>query len=86
VIPRREFYWGGGYLHLFSGHFHGIGNISPESLAQAQSIVALLSKLGERGVCGHVQKSKAHALGCRPRGESSHWGSNSLQTSRDVPA
>jgi len=23
------------------------------------------------GVCGHVQKSDAHVLGCRPRGESS---------------
>ena len=23
------------------------------------------------GVCGHVQKSEAHTLGCRPRGESS---------------
>jgi hypothetical protein len=31
------------------------------------------------GVCRHVQKSEAHALGCRPRGESSQWSSNSLQ-------
>ena len=25
----------------------------------------------KEGVCGHVQKSEAHGLGCRPRGESS---------------
>jgi len=47
-----------------------------------------LSNLGKRGggVCGHVQKSEAQALGCRPLGESSQWSSNSLQTSRIVPA
>jgi len=28
------------------------------------------------GVCGHVQKSEAHALRCRPRGESSQRSSN----------
>ena len=38
------------------------------------------------GVCGHVQKSEAHALGCRPRGESSQWSSNLPQTYRIVPA
>jgi len=29
-------------------------------------------------VCGHFQISEAHALGSRPRGESSQWSSNSL--------
>jgi len=38
------------------------------------------------GVCGHVQKSEAHALGCRPWGESSRWSSNLPQTYRIVPA
>ena len=38
------------------------------------------------GVCGHVQKSEAHALGCRPRGESSQWSNNLPQTYRIVPA
>jgi len=38
------------------------------------------------GVCGHVQKSEAHALRCRPRGESSQWSSNLPQTYRIVPA
>ena len=37
------------------------------------------------GVCGHVQKSEAHAPGCKPRGESSQWSSNSLQTFIIVP-
>jgi len=40
----------------------------------------------KRGVCGHVKKSEAHALGCRPRGESSQWSSNSPQIYRIVPA
>ena len=38
------------------------------------------------GVCGHVQKSETHELGCRPRGESSQWNSNQPQTYRIVPA
>jgi len=37
-------------------------------------------------VCGHVQRSEAHALECRPRGELSQWSSNSPQTYRKVPA
>jgi len=39
----------------------------------------------KEGVCGHVQKSEAHAFRCRPRGESSQWSSKSLQTFRIVP-
>ena len=39
---------------------------------QAQSIGTLFERIGLRkGVCGHVQKSEANALGWRPRGESS---------------
>jgi len=40
----------------------------------------------KEGVCGNVQVSEAHMLGCRPQGASSHWSSNLLQTSRTVPA
>jgi UDP-N-acetylenolpyruvoylglucosamine reductase len=54
------------------GHSYEIFNISAESSAQAKSISILLEQIGLRGgVCGHVQKSEAHALGCRSRGESS---------------
>jgi hypothetical protein len=45
----------------------------------------LLIKLGKRGGLWTCPKSEAHALGCRPRGASSHWSSNSLQTFRTVP-
>ena len=45
--------------------------ISSKSLAQAQSIGTLFEQIGLRGGSGHVQKSEAHVLGCRPRGESS---------------
>ena len=38
------------------------------------------------GVCGHVQKSEAHALGCRPLGDSSQWSSSLPQTYRIVQA
>jgi hypothetical protein len=38
------------------------------------------------GVCGHGQKSEAHVLGCRPRGESSRWSSKLPQIYRIVPA
>jgi hypothetical protein len=54
------------------GHSYKILDISSESSAQTQSIGTLFEQIGFRGgVCGHVQKSEAHALGCRPRGESS---------------
>ena len=47
-------------------------NISSESSAQIYSIGTLFEQIGLRGgVCEHVQKSEAHGLGCRPRGESS---------------
>ena len=52
----------------------------PNSLAQAQSIGTLCEQIG------HVQKSEAHALGCKLRGESSQWSSNLPQTYRIVPA
>ena len=43
--------------------------------------------LGQRGgVCGHVQKSEAHKLGCKLRGESSQWSSKLPQTYRIVPS
>ena len=45
-----------------------------------------LSKSGKRGGLWTCPKSEAHALGCRPWGESSHWSSNSPQTYRIVPA
>ena len=61
-----------GVSSFFLGHFHEILNIESESSAQVQSIGTLLGQIGLRGgVCGHVQKPEAHALGCRPRGESS---------------
>ena len=53
------------------GHFYEIVIIYLESSAQTQSIGTLFEQIGLGGVCGHVQKSEAHALGCRPRGESS---------------
>ena len=54
------------------GHSYKIVNTLAESSAQAQSIGTLFEQIGLRGrVCGHVQKSEAHALGSRPRGESS---------------
>ena len=54
------------------GHSYKILNISAESSAQAQSIGTLFEQIGLReGGCGHVQKSEAQALGCRPRGWSS---------------
>ena len=50
------------------GHSYKIVNTLAESSAQAQSIGTLFEQIGLRGrVCGHVQKSEAHALGCRPR-------------------
>jgi len=62
------------------GHSYEISNLSSESSAQIQSIGTLFEQIGLRkGVCGHVQKSEAHALGCRPRVESSQWSSNSPQ-------
>ena len=54
---------------LFLVKFHGILNMSSESSAEARSIGTLFEQIGLRGVCGHVQKSEAHALGCRPLGE-----------------
>ena len=72
---------------FFLGHSHVILNISSESSAQAKSIATLVEQIGSRGeVCGHVQKSEAHALGCRLRGESSQRSSNLPQTYRIVPA
>jgi hypothetical protein len=39
-----------------------------ESSAQVQSIGTLYEQIWVKGgVCGHVQKSEAHALVCRPR-------------------
>jgi len=61
-------------LHNFTGSLLRNLNISSESSAQTQSIGTLFEQIGLKGgggVCGHVQKSEAHALGCRPRGESS---------------
>ena len=53
---------------ILLGHYPEIINIYLESSAQAQSIGTLFEQIGLRGrVCGHVQKSEAHALGCRPR-------------------
>ena len=69
--------WGGSEFlgtpsRIFLGHFYEILNVSAESPAQAQSIGTLFEQIGLRGgVGGHVQKSEAHALECRPRGESS---------------
>ena len=56
---------------ILLGHFQGTVNKSLESSAQAQSIGTLFEQIGLRGGSGHVQKSEAHVLGCRPRGESS---------------
>ena len=57
---------------ILLGYSDDILNISPKSSAQAQSIGTLFEQIGLRGgVGGHVQKSEAHALECRPRGESS---------------
>jgi len=78
--------WGGG-LQFFSGPLPQILKHISDSSAQAQSIRTLLKQIGLRGeICEHVQMSEANALGCRPRGESSQWSSNSLLTSRIVPA
>ena len=54
------------------GHSYEILNIPSESTTQAQSIGTLFGQIGSRGggICGHVQKSEAHAIGCRQRGES----------------
>jgi hypothetical protein len=72
---------------ILLGHFSEIIIIYLKSSAQTQSIDTLFEQFGLRGgVCGHVQKSEAHALGCRPRGESSQWSSNLPQTYRIVPA
>jgi len=80
--PRR-----GGGLQLFSGpfprYFKYIIGILSSSPVDWHPFWANWVK---GGVCRHVQKSEAHVLGCRPRGESSHWSSNSLKTSRIVPA
>ena len=54
------------------GQSYKILNTSAESSAQAQLIGTFFEQVGLRGgICGHVQKSETHALGCRPRGESS---------------
>ena len=76
VFPDGFLVFSGGFSSFFLGHFHGIFKDLSESSAQAQPIATHFEQIGFRGVCGHVQKSEAYALGCRPRGESSHWGSN----------
>jgi len=54
-------------LQNLLGHSYEILNISSGSSAQARLIGTLFEKIG---LNGHVQKSEAHALGCRQRGES----------------
>ena len=71
VVPRCGFSFVGGVSSFFLGHSHGILIISRNPI-KAQSIGTLFEQIKFKGgVCGHVQKSEAHALGCRPRGESS---------------
>ena len=66
--PLMWYYFWGGDLQFFLGHFHEIVNISSESWAQDQSIRTLFEQIWlrgvmPRGVCGHVQMSEAHASG-----------------------
>ena len=81
------FYFFAGLLHFLSGqlprNFKFIVGVLILSPVDWHPFWANCVK---REVCEHVQKSEAHALGCRPRGKSSQWSSNSLQTSRIVPA
>jgi len=68
----RAMFTGVQFFGILLGHFYGGVNITSESSAQAPSNGTLLGCIGLRGgVCGHVQKSEAHALGCRQQGESS---------------
>jgi hypothetical protein len=68
-------------------HSYKILNISSESSALSPvEWHPIWANWVKGGACGHVQNSEAHALGCRPRSESSQWSSNSPQTYRMVPA
>ena len=72
---------------IFLRHFLELLNIYPESSAQELSIGTLFEGIGYKG--GSVDMSttqEARALRCRPRGELSQRSSNSLKTSRIVPA
>ena len=54
------------------GHSYKILNTSAESSAQVQSIGTFFEQIGLGGGSVDMSKSqRAHALGCRPRGESS---------------
>jgi len=72
VVPDvvKVFFWGG--LQLFIGPIPRILNyiiiILSSSPVDCHPFSANWVK---GGVCGHVQKLEAHALGCRPWGESS---------------
>jgi hypothetical protein len=46
VVPRRVFRFLQGVSCLLMGHFHGILNVSSESLAQAQSTASLFEQIG----------------------------------------
>ena len=65
-VGSPKFFW------ATSGKFYIYFILSSKSSAQAQSIGTLFEQIGSRGggICGHVQKSEAHAIGCRQRGES----------------
>ena len=67
----------GGDLQFYSGplprmfkHIIGILSSSPVDCHPFRA------NWEKRGVCGHVQKLEAQALGCRTWGESSQWSSN----------
>jgi len=82
-VSRCGFSWGS--LQFFLGHFHENLNIRILSSSPVDCH-PFWADWVKGGVCGHVQKSEAHALGCRPQGESSQGSSNLPQTYRIVSA
>ena len=62
VVPQWSFILGGVSSFFLGNNFHGILNISSESLAQAQSIATLFEQLGSGGglwTCPKIRRTRA---------------------------
>jgi hypothetical protein len=71
VVPQRGNSFLGGVSSYFLGHFHGILGIYRAPQLKPSRLPPFLSKLGKRVGLWTCTMTEAHALGCRPRGESS---------------
>ena len=74
-------FWRGG-SNCFLGHLYGILTYHRNPQLKPSQIHPFKANCFKRGVCGHDQKSEAHALGCRQWGESANGAA--IQTSRIV--